>query len=189
MRRLEDDIAPTLKQLMEQTKSLEQLADRDRFLVARWATKTAYALVFTSLKSVNPSVEHARALKDDPKRLPNGVIVFAAQVSDGYPTQGHVTSEWLGCREGSESLDFAGPKIRQSYKCGIRFKALNLYVAYWPDPRWVLSPIRGMHYLVFPTNAPLVWREPTACTALERIPPAYKDGGPHALMLWELGLA
>ena len=76
MCQLEAHVKPLLLALIDRSLSPERMTDEQRYLVSRWATKTAYMLNSSSNLEEKIRPEHLRSLQSESSRLPDGVFVF-----------------------------------------------------------------------------------------------------------------
>ena len=153
MSRLEDEVKPILIPLMEGSRSVFGLGDKERLILSRWAAKTAYML--NSSSSLHDYVEerHLRELADDAAHLPGGVAVFAQQhgLADAHTRyfswvqQNHWP--YLPLRPPAEHEKNTG---EGGYKIGLQFDKLLLLVVYWPHPSWNFILGAGMHVPLWP---------------------------------------
>jgi hypothetical protein len=132
MSELERAVASTLVPLMHGERRLADIRRAERLILARWATKTAYALDAGGLEQRVPK-DHFGALRANNKGLPPQVAVFAA---DHDPTR-----KWYFAVGGTWSHAAITPTgqarvEKESYKIVLQLDRLVLVVAYWPLRGW-----------------------------------------------------
>ncbi len=158
MSELETKAAPMLIALMDGSTAPLYLSFEQRLILARWATKTAYAFYFTSKKLHYVSRDHPRQLKSDPNSLPRGVFVFAAQ-NDPSPIFDYlISSDWelTGDWDQDDAENLKAARL-ESYKISFQLARLHLLVAYLHSDQLLLRPIPGMYEVVYPPSPNVIW--------------------------------
>lgn len=153
MAKLEASTKRVLPALVTGTRSHRELSCNEKYVVARWATKTAITLnLATDFDCLFPH-RVVLELAANPLSLPERIFVLTAQ---------HLPSlavSWLQ----TGGVDFflpkeAGPPVEdrellsiQGSRVGIQVGALCLVVVYWPHPQWPLAIWREMHEAAWPS--------------------------------------
>lgn len=158
MSSLEAEARPLIVALMNLDREVVDLDSDERFVVARWAAKTAYALNLSSnLPQKIPST-HPHLLRRDVESLPPHVVAFGQQHHmtrdlfwlqfSAWPAHGGDVSE---VEEYEDRFD--------SYKISLQLRNLLLLVAHWPDPTAKYALWRGIHIPLWPQRGPVAWME------------------------------
>ncbi len=150
MSRLEAECKDSLLSLIDKECSLDKLMPKDKFKIARWATKTAYCLNAGSNYFKIVPDEHFRLLFSQPKLLPKGCAVFAYQseIWDEpiFWTQSRSWTEVHSPRPAEELGDI----IRRTYKVLLSFRHLILLVAYCPtEDNWRFQIDPDAHFMLW----------------------------------------
>jgi len=148
MQRLESKARPILTELIEGTRSLFSISADERFLVARWAAKTAYALSHAAPLKKTPDPAHMRFLVDNSEGLASGVGVFAQQVTTRNTFANIQRNRW------PVQTDNPLPDSASAgrYKIAMEFRHLMLLVAFWPLPRAHFLLLAGIHVPLWPVR-------------------------------------
>jgi len=152
MNNLERQARPIVRSLLWQTRDVRGLNDRERFVIGRWALKTAIALNLSGGFTRFFPAERVLELARHPLQLPGGVFVFAAQHNPTKPC------DWIEADEVEfirpSSTELADDAMRQIGKTGFRtalqFRSLCLAVVHWPHPQYLLSVWEKVHQPIWP---------------------------------------
>jgi hypothetical protein len=146
MSTLEDQARPILINLIEADQSLFSITAEERFIVSRWAAKTAYALSHATPLKKTPDPVHMRFLVDNPATLPPGVGVFAQQVTTRNTFANIQRNRW------PVQIEVPLPNSASAgrYKIALEFRHLMLLVAFWPLPKGHYLLAAGIHVPLWP---------------------------------------
>lgn len=146
MSKLEVDAQPLIIQLIESKKVLNNVNASDCFIIAKWASKTAYALhAASNYRDVIP-LSHFRYLASGKKGLPTGVWVFAFQHQSTQPFAWWQSTQWhIEAEESTLTAEFMARVKKSAYKVSFSIKDLVLIVAYNPFSFMQLVLLKGVH--------------------------------------------
>jgi hypothetical protein len=146
MSRLEDDAAPMIKDVADNSSDAKQWSAEQAQTVATWTFKTALMInAGTNYKRIVPKV-HYRNLYNR-KKPPHGVKIEIALAKDMI-----IGREF----QQSQNVSIVGPNkivlekqkhLRKAYVIGLALKHLMLRVSYWPDHTAEINPSSGMSLL------------------------------------------
>ncbi len=130
------------------TQSAEDLTQKESFLLARWAVKTAYVLDHSILHGQNVPLSHVHQLYNDNNVLPKSVNVFIGRQSNNTKIAWHDSRTWYG--KHIRDISAVGRaefnmKTSDSYKVTLLIGKLLLLVAYFPDQEWFMATAQGVH--------------------------------------------
>lgn len=157
MSQLEATSQPILRKLFENETSVVDYSPADRFILARWAVKTALTLNLGSNFHKNIPAHHYHHLHDDALSLPKRTIVFAQNhhfTHDFYWIQG---GAWMIHDPYSptitqDEIDFL---LTNSYKISFQLRGLLLVIAFNPIDSLLYSMWRGIHVPLWPERCPV----------------------------------
>ena len=147
MSRLESDAKPILIRLISGDRTLDDLSDAERVVVAGWAVKTAMVIDYASGTHKVPRA-HRHAIGPAPTLWPQGLCVVAWQRKNDkrvyfaggpawdrfYP---HEPVKYHGDHDLAES----------AYKVTTQFGDLIITVAFWPDmEHWHIGREANLHH-------------------------------------------
>jgi hypothetical protein len=141
---LEGQAKDLITPLLDGTRAVFSLSVEERFLLARWAVKTAYVLSYaTPLRDPVPQA-HLQQIHGDKAKVPEMVAIFMCQREKTREFAYYQRNKW----EVGEAVPTPEPDER--YKIGLEFRRLFLLVAYWPEStsRYLLGA--GLHIPVYP---------------------------------------
>ena len=144
MSELEATAMQVLIPLIEGRSTLTNLSISERLLVARWSAKTACTHNWSSSYDRIIPLEHFRAIRECPTRLPRGMAVFARQCDAGTAFMAHQDRQWIRQAQilNVSEAQFHG-LTEKSYKISFLLGHLALSVAFWP-------PELGWKFLIQP---------------------------------------
>jgi hypothetical protein len=148
MSRLEGDTKPVLIPLIEDPRRLENLDQKRRALIARWALKTAAMLNRASAYSA-PGNSMSRPVPDDHLRkimnggCPSGVVVVGCGYASSKPLDWLQFGTWI---TPANSVSLLEEDRNRSYKIALAFRDLVLAVVYYPSADYHYAVIEG-HYV------------------------------------------
>ncbi len=155
---LEVATAPILVALMSTQREVHQLAESERFLVARWATKTAFVLNRSSNYHQVIGDDLAGQLRSNSTMLPPGVSVVGQHHDDlGETFNWFQTQTWVARTQLPQ--DELRRLLGTSLKVSLHVGRLILLVSYWPHPGWVYIYEKYLHVPLYPFRGPVMWLE------------------------------
>lgn len=139
MSKLEVATMPLLISLIEHRRTIAELTDAERFVVAKWATKTAYTYSMSANFERWVPAQHLHELYRT-RRMPKGTVVFAAQTPREDDLGSRQSRHWITqLREAKDQAEYLQLES-SSYKISFAIAGLILLVAYWPpNERWLLT--------------------------------------------------
>jgi hypothetical protein len=151
MSQLETSAQPLLLSLFANETSVVDCDEAQRFLIARWAFKTALTLNVGSNFHKNIPTAHYKHLYENSTTLPDRTVVFAQNhhfTQDFYWLQG---SAWI-VNDPTDTIGDGTKKLllEQSYKIGFQFRGLLVVVAFNPLKDFLFSLWRGIHVPLYP---------------------------------------
>lgn len=165
MSQLETDVAQPLLALASGNRPLAELTTDERALVARWATKTAFALRVADLgpKVVQPG--EARAL------VTGGMpcVQVVARQSDVDLGLGWYTTQWWMVDYPPDAVAECSRLVGRSHKTILTVGRLVFAVCFWPDPKWALVVSKRSHNPLWPARG--VWLTYSYATDRHGAPP------------------
>lgn len=150
MRELEESAAPLLKSLIDGVRTVHALSEEERFLAARWATKTAY--VFSSATPLKKPVDrsHLQSLREHERHLPAGIGVFAQQHVPTGKASYFQENTWPHFSESDPGTQSVARTSDAGYKIALQFDRLILLIAYWPPQLSTFALVVGLHVPLWP---------------------------------------
>lgn len=151
---LEVQAKPMIIELIRNEKVVIDFNEQERFVIARWAFKTALTLNLGSNFHKNVPLDHYKELYNDKERLPERVYIVAQQHycnRQFYWMQGawwHVFRRSLNKSKLSEIKE-------KSYKIGFQFGNLILLIGYNPFPELLFKIEEGIHVPLYPIRGPI----------------------------------
>jgi hypothetical protein len=144
MSRLESEVRPIVEPLVHGDDSPWE-SKENRFVLTRWACKTAFVLATSSNYPLLVPTNQLRAIAG--AGLPDNVLVA---ISRAAPTPGYHWVQglpWniLSVREKAELRRVSS----RSYLTALRFGKLMILVGHWADPSWYYVLRRGLHFPVW----------------------------------------
>jgi hypothetical protein len=157
MSALENRARPLLRDLFENKTSVIDYSDSDRFIIARWATKTALTLNLGSNFHKNIPDAHYHFLFDDYSDLPSRTVVFAQNhnfTQDFYWLQGAL---WDVHDPYAESIEQSEIDVLRdnSFKIAFQLRGLLLLIAFNPIETFLYTMCRGIHVPLWPKRCPV----------------------------------
>jgi hypothetical protein len=157
MSQLETTSRPILRDLFANEISVVDCSPADRFILARWATKTALTLNLGANFRRNIPKAHYHHLHDDVSTLPERTVVFAQNhhfTQDFYWLQGAV---WMiddpySAAIAQEEIDFL---LANSFKIAFQLRGLLLVIAFNPIDTFLYLMWRGIHVPLWPERCPI----------------------------------
>jgi hypothetical protein len=151
MSNLETQVKPLLIPLIDGTQSAFAIAESHRLLIARWVSKTAYALNSSSVHQLNIDTRHLRSLASGLNQPFERVAVFIQQYQDSREFSFVQENHWPII-----SVSYQ-PECKQSfhnggYKIGLQFRKVFFSVAFWPHQNWRYVVGAGMHIPLWPVD-------------------------------------
>jgi hypothetical protein len=157
MSQLEQQTKELLYALMEAERQVRKLSNPERELLARWATKTAFAYRSADFAPHLVDPHHAHDLAAG--RMPP-VRVVARQASVELGLGCYATQRW--------TIDYPIPQRHaveaftgSSHKTVLVLGHLLIAVCYWPEPTWPLVVSRRSHTPLWPLGTWLTYDYPT----------------------------
>jgi hypothetical protein len=150
MHELEDTAAPLVKSMIDGVRTVHALTEDERFLAARWATKTAYVLSYPTPLSTPVDPSHLRILRTSDHVLPPGVGVFAQQHVPTGKASYFQKNTWPHFSETVPGAQSVAPTSNPGYKIALQFDRLMLLVAYWPPQLSTYALVVGLHVPLWP---------------------------------------
>lgn len=151
---LEAQAKPMLIELIRNEKVVIDFNEQERFIIARWAFKTALTLNLGSNFHKNVPLDHYKELYDNKHKLPERVYIVAQQHFCNRPfywMQGswwHILSKSLNKSKLSEIKE-------KSYKIGFQFGDLILLIGYNPFPELLFKIQANIHVPLYPVRGPI----------------------------------
>lgn len=149
MSALETEAMPILKPLIDGTTSLLSIADDERAIVAKWATKTAYVISHAAPLKKTPDPSHLRYMKDHAGDVPPRVGVFAQQSVATADFRQIQRNQWRHLTN-TPPMTPLPPPPPGSYKIALQFRYLMLLVAHWSAPDIELMIAASIHIPLWP---------------------------------------
>lgn len=160
MSQLEQMARPVVQSLVFGNASLAGLDAHQRFVLSRWALKTAITLNLSSGLERRFQVALVRAIATNPLSLPVGIHVI------GVPREGGVVLDWLQAAGTTfyTPREEAPPALREqlsseALRIGVLIGSLCLIVVYWPHEGWPLTLWSGVHESIWPLSAKVAYAE------------------------------
>jgi len=150
MSRLEAAAKPILIQLIDGQRTIESLSPEEADIVGKWAVKTAYMHSWTSPLKKPVQLDHLKALLGDKGKPTSCVRGFGMQSDLKKPSAYYQRGHWP--RFCKPELKVADEPPAEAYKIGLQFGRLYLLTAFWPDPRSMLTPLKGVHVPILQTG-------------------------------------
>jgi hypothetical protein len=149
MNNLEIEAMEILKPLIAGTVSLVCISDAQRTIVAKWATKTAYAVSHAAPLKKTPDPSQLHYMKENLGAVPPRVGIFGCQYPATADFRQIQRNHWhhLTNRPPVTPIPPAG-----TYKIALQFRCLMLLVAHWSDPLSVLMIAPSIHIPLWPQS-------------------------------------
>jgi hypothetical protein len=146
--------------LAENQKVVIDLDANERFILARWAFKTALVLNLASNYHKNIPKIHYRWIYNHSESLPKQVIVFAQQHYHTEPFFWIQSPSWF-IKDKLNVINKTMVKSlgKKSYKIALLFKNLLLLIAYQPFSELLYVISRGIHIPMYPQRGPMQYYE------------------------------
>jgi hypothetical protein len=146
MSQLEDQVVSPLVELASGDRRPAELATHERELIARWATKTAFALRVADLGPRVVDSSHMQALANG-GMPPVRVVARQATVDLGLSW---CTTQWWMINYPPHSIVEVSRLVGRSHKTILTIGHLVVAICFWPDPRWPLLISRHSHVPLWP---------------------------------------
>lgn len=140
---------PILRPLILSERSVSTLKRSERHVLSRWAVKTAYMLDQGGLEPRVPPA-HVQQLYSNAPHLPENVYVFGRQQVRTRPWY-YIGGAWWKHADLGDAARVVVAKT--SYKTGLQFGNLILFVAFWPLKNWGYRIERNQLTLLWPPTA------------------------------------
>lgn len=158
MSTLKNSVKQNIIDLASDKKLIEDLDQKEKLLLAKWAFKTALVLNHGSNFLKNIPKKHYSHLHKYPNVLPQRVAVFAQQhwsTEKFYWIQG---SQWhISSKDSSLNKNIESIIKSKSYKIALQFKNLLLLVAYNPIRNYLFSLWKGIHGSLYHPKGKTMW--------------------------------
>jgi hypothetical protein len=160
MSQLEDSARPYILSLSSNEVSVVDLTSKERFILARWAFKTALTLNLGSNFHKNIPRTHYEYIYHHTSKLPSNVLIAAQNHKHNqnfYWVQGsiwQITNQTNIIDE--TTIDYV---TKHSYKICFQLRGLLIVVAFNPLEDYLFSIWRGIHVPLYPKRGPVSWYE------------------------------
>ena len=156
MSRLEQSARPHLHALMVSEEEVENLDNKKRLCIARWACKTTWLLNSASNYRQTVPAPHFRLVAGESGTLPANIIVLAAQHASDRTFSWLQSPTWIADVERANSKTIH-TLASDSYKISLQLRDLLLLVAWWPEAYWRYGLQRRFHFPLWYEGDSVYW--------------------------------
>lgn len=155
---LEIDSKQILIDLIDGNKSVNNLSENERFIISRWALKTALTLNAGSNFHKYIPETHYRELYEISTALPKGIIIAVQQYNNSEAFYWQQGASW-SIRGETLSVADVNRFETETYKITFSFGQLVVSVTYLPFADYLPALWKGIHIPLYPAQRQCMWYE------------------------------